>query len=181
MTSIKIIPKGTQIYDSYGRKCNHRFFVNYGFSLEENDDNESVFIVQVNPEDPQVRMKANLLHAAGLGLVKEFQIPANTKHAKTKACLAFLRLAMSSGSEMILLPSGEELKKRIEASEDDAGLDIIQPLSATNEKAVLKAMKAAAQACLARFETTIEVSLARLLIFSHLALRKITSFWQKGI
>eukprot|EP00493_Phyllostaurus_siculus_P012508 UN12691 len=31
---------GDQIYDSYGRKCNSRFFVNYGFALENNPDNE---------------------------------------------------------------------------------------------------------------------------------------------
>jgi len=25
------IPRGSQVYDSYGRKCNSRFFLNYGF------------------------------------------------------------------------------------------------------------------------------------------------------
>ena len=34
------VSSGEQIYDSYGRKCNWRFFVNYGFCLEENEDNQ---------------------------------------------------------------------------------------------------------------------------------------------
>jgi hypothetical protein len=27
---------GAQVYDSYGQKCNHRFLLNYGFSVENN-------------------------------------------------------------------------------------------------------------------------------------------------
>jgi hypothetical protein len=41
ITSLKTIQRGDQVYDSYGRKCNSRFFVNYGFALDENtEDNE---------------------------------------------------------------------------------------------------------------------------------------------
>ena len=43
ITSLKSIPRGEQVYDSYGRKCNSRFFVNYGFSLDDNEeDNEGM-------------------------------------------------------------------------------------------------------------------------------------------
>ena len=30
------IPAGSQVYDSYGQKCNHRFLLNYGFAVEDN-------------------------------------------------------------------------------------------------------------------------------------------------
>lgn len=39
------IPRGEQVYDSYGRKCNSRFFLNYGFINLNNDANEVPLIV----------------------------------------------------------------------------------------------------------------------------------------
>jgi hypothetical protein len=34
---------GAQIYDSYGQKCNHRFLLNYGFSVENNAEPDGIF------------------------------------------------------------------------------------------------------------------------------------------
>ena len=34
--SLQPILPGSQVYDSYGQKCNHRFLLNYGFSIENN-------------------------------------------------------------------------------------------------------------------------------------------------
>jgi histone-lysine N-methyltransferase SETD3 len=34
--SMMHISTGSQVFDSYGQKCNHRFLLNYGFSVEEN-------------------------------------------------------------------------------------------------------------------------------------------------
>lgn len=31
---------GTEIFDSYGQKCNHRFLLNYGFSVENNEETD---------------------------------------------------------------------------------------------------------------------------------------------
>jgi histone-lysine N-methyltransferase SETD3 len=36
VVSLQHIRAGAQVYDSYGRKCNHRFLLNYGFSIESN-------------------------------------------------------------------------------------------------------------------------------------------------
>ena len=37
-----------QVYDSYGRKCNSRFFVNYGFALDDNEaDNEGLLCLSI--------------------------------------------------------------------------------------------------------------------------------------
>lgn len=36
VVSLQPIHTGSQVYDSYGRKCNHRFLLNYGFSVENN-------------------------------------------------------------------------------------------------------------------------------------------------
>ena len=34
------ISRGSPVYDSYGKKCNSRFFLNYGFINLNNDGNE---------------------------------------------------------------------------------------------------------------------------------------------
>lgn len=44
MTALKNIFRGTQLLDSYGVKCNSRFFVNYGFTLSNNQDNNQAAI-----------------------------------------------------------------------------------------------------------------------------------------
>lgn len=36
ITSLQGIGRGSQVYDSYGQKCNHRFLLNYGFCVEKN-------------------------------------------------------------------------------------------------------------------------------------------------
>ena len=36
------IDKNKEIFDSYGRKCNSRFLLNYGFILPNNESNEVV-------------------------------------------------------------------------------------------------------------------------------------------
>ena len=47
------IPRGAQVYDSYGRKCNSRFFLNYGFINQPNDANEVPIMVNIDKEkDP---------------------------------------------------------------------------------------------------------------------------------
>jgi len=40
------------VFDSYGRKCNSRFLLNYGFIVEDNDMNEvAISIPEFNCED----------------------------------------------------------------------------------------------------------------------------------
>ena len=42
------IPRGEQVYDSYGKKCNSRFLLNYGFINLNNDANEVPLVVYLN-------------------------------------------------------------------------------------------------------------------------------------
>jgi protein-histidine N-methyltransferase len=40
VVSLQEIHFSDQVYDSYGRKCNHRFLLNYGFSVENNIESD---------------------------------------------------------------------------------------------------------------------------------------------
>lgn len=56
--SLVDIPAGAPIYESYGRKSNHRYLLNYGFSVEDNFDedgtcpNQVDIDLEVSPTDP---------------------------------------------------------------------------------------------------------------------------------
>ena len=49
--ALEDIKRGEQVYDSYGRKCNSRFFLNYGFINMNNDANEVPIRVFYNKDD----------------------------------------------------------------------------------------------------------------------------------
>merc|ERR1711991_1255757 len=40
MTSLKKLQKGQQIMDSYGKKCNSKFLMHYGFAVENNRESD---------------------------------------------------------------------------------------------------------------------------------------------
>lgn len=45
------IKRGEQVYDSYGKKCNSRFLLNYGFINLNNDANEVPLKISYKPDD----------------------------------------------------------------------------------------------------------------------------------
>ena len=58
ITAVQKIHVGAQVYDSYGQKCNHRFLLNYGFSVENNVEpdgfcpNEVAILLALRKNDP---------------------------------------------------------------------------------------------------------------------------------
>ncbi len=53
------IPRGDQIYDSYGKKCNTRFLLNYGFINLNYDGNEFPFKVALDETNDFMYRKRN--------------------------------------------------------------------------------------------------------------------------
>ena len=49
--ALEDIKRGDQIYDSYGKKCNTRFLLNYGFINLNNDANEYPLNVELDTFD----------------------------------------------------------------------------------------------------------------------------------
>src|SRR5690348_9382406 len=79
--SLEDIPRGEQVYDSYGRKCNSRFFLNYGFINMNNDANEVALKVTYDPHDDQLSMKEKLLGDSPAP--KTFRVLANLEEENT--------------------------------------------------------------------------------------------------
>ena len=55
------IKRGEQVYDSYGKKCNTRFLLNYGFINLENDANEYPFTVNLSENDIYFAQKKEMM------------------------------------------------------------------------------------------------------------------------
>lgn len=143
ITSLKALQRGDQIFDSYGRKCNSRFFVNYGFSLDENEDNQAVIPLEVPGNDSMYSMKVRL---AGHGnMRRRFQIPIQYKEKETKELFSFARFAHAKDKEVLVL-----------GSEDNIKLEDIDPISIRNEIEALDAIGQNAAIALKWFDSTIE-------------------------
>lgn len=160
ITSLKTIQRGEQIFDSYGRKCNSRFFVNYGFALDENEDNENgdegkkgkgpsdneaVLRVELPHTDPAYQMKIRFLGGKAHHARREYQIPANYKEKKCKEFFSFMRFLHAQDSELMLLSSSDGLK-----------LDDIEPMSIRNEVAALNTIKKVASETLSGYPNSLE-------------------------
>jgi len=116
ITSLRTISRGEEVYDSYGRKCNSRFFVNYGFTLEENEDNEVVIRVALPKDDPHYSLKIRYLGGREASANREFQIPSNYKEKKTRELFSFLRFVHAREEEVLALPTDGLKNKK---SDDD--------------------------------------------------------------
>ena len=57
--AIEDISEGSEIFDSYGKKTNARFLLNYGFCLEDNDTSEFIMTISFNENYPLFIEKKN--------------------------------------------------------------------------------------------------------------------------
>jgi len=75
LTALQAFSPGDEVHDSYGPKCNGRFFLNYGFVLEDNDDNEAHLRFVTREQD------------------RIFAVPARYEWPETQQMFSFLRNA----------------------------------------------------------------------------------------
>ncbi len=62
--ALEDIPRGEQIFDSYGKKCNTRFLLNYGFINLNNDANEFPITVGIQEQDSLYGAKLEIIGSA---------------------------------------------------------------------------------------------------------------------
>jgi histone-lysine N-methyltransferase SETD3 len=61
--ALEDIPRGSTVMDSYGKKCNSRFLLNYGFINLGNDANEYPLKLELSQADPAYSAKMSLLNS----------------------------------------------------------------------------------------------------------------------
>jgi len=135
MTTTRKVGTDEQIFDSYGRKWQGRYFVNYGFTIDENyEDNDAVIHGHLVTDDPHYALKRRYM---GGWTVREFQ-PQAQWNRKARDLLSFFRT---------LGASGEELQNRPNFN---------CPISIRNEMAALILLEEACEKSLTKFPESLQ-------------------------
>ena len=67
MTSLRMLAKGQQVMDSYGKKCNSKFLLHYGFAIQSNREKDGTCMNQIpvflalRNDDPAIGTKSAVL------------------------------------------------------------------------------------------------------------------------
>jgi len=161
ITTLQHIPIGAQIYDSYGQKCNHRFLLNYGFSIEENCEpdgscpNEAALLIRLSPDDPLAARKQLLWIRDGTLGAKHIRVCANDNE-NFRACLSLLRIAAANEDELDCILVQNPYGSYRTAS------DVHVPLSLRNECAALSLLKLTCERMLDAYPRTLKDDIALL-------------------
>lgn len=87
--ALEDIKRGEQVYDSYGKKCNTRFLLNYGFINLDNDANEYPITVKMADDDQFASQKQEMLSMQQVQRV--FRVQVNFEEPIMNKFISFLR------------------------------------------------------------------------------------------
>jgi histone-lysine N-methyltransferase SETD3 len=98
MTSFKIEAYGdcvanAELFDSYGKKCNSRFLLNYGFIEEDNDANEYMFTINFDESYPLYEEKIEYTPQLETNVLK-FKISKDFESSNFEEFMSFIRFCM---------------------------------------------------------------------------------------
>ena len=148
------IKEGSEIFDSYGKKTNARFLLNYGFCLDDNDTSEYSLTVVFNDTYPLFDLKKNFFQNE-YEFVRTFNLNNNFYESQIIELLSFLRFILFDGDI-------NDLYNAINSSEniynEDAPLTFyyIPPITKELEVHVLKHLHLLCRKALAKYPTTFE-------------------------
>ena len=151
------IKEGNEIFDSYGRKTNARFLLNYGFCLEDNDTSEFLITINFNENYPLYEEKKKFFQNE-YELVRRFNLNNNFYESQIIELLSFLRFILFEGDI-------NELYNAISSSENIYNEEVpltfyyIQPISKELEIKVLKHLSLLCRRALGKYPTTFEEDL----------------------
>ena len=94
--AIDNIKEGDEIFDSYGKKTNARFLLNYGFCLEDNDTSEYLLTVEFNDIYPLYNLKKNFFQNKS-DFTRCFNLSNNFYESQIIELLSFLRFILFDG------------------------------------------------------------------------------------
>ena len=152
--AIEDIDEGCEIFDSYGKKTNSRFLLNYGFALDNNDSSEYPLTVFFNDSYPLFEIKKNLFQNEN-EYVRIFNLNNNIYESQLLELLSFLRFLLFDGDVNVLYKAMTSNDNLIY---DDISLTFyyISPISKELEIKVLKHLLLLCKKALNNYPTTYE-------------------------
>jgi histone-lysine N-methyltransferase SETD3 len=134
ITALEDITAGLEIFDSYGKKCNTRFLLNYGFIVDNNDSNEYPVTLELDESHPLFIEKLDIL---GSDFKRKFRLQENMLESQVIDFFSFLRFVYFDGDIDKLYKILSDNKK-ITYDEINPQFYMISPISIENEKIILK-------------------------------------------
>lgn len=158
--SLEDIERGDQIYDSYGKKCNSRFFLNYGFIVDDNDGDEVALKVEFDADDKLLKIKQKMMNDTNIS--KVFKVMGSMEETNTLEFLAFLRFVLLNDENklnklyQVFQNQAQEERKSADA---DYKPTKTPPVTAELERKVLLKAKELAEVQMAKYPNTMQVKL----------------------
>lgn len=170
--ALKEIKRNEQVFDSYGKKCNSRFFLNYGFIVENNDANEVPIRIYYPESDEKKAMKQEMTN--DMSEFKKFRVTDNFNDNIMHEFMSWLRFVEYDENITLLIDYQSRAKNQSayqDSDSDDAVDDPnkgfkakdLPPLSIRNEQKILFRMKLEANKLLQNYATTYEEDLGKLI------------------
>lgn len=164
--AIEDIQRNEEIFDSYGKKCNSRFLLNYGFIVRNNDANEVPVEVYYNPGDKYLTHKKEMISDGSD--FKKFRVTDNLRETNMFEFFSWTRFVEFDENYTILIDyEARSAAKPKYEDEDEERFDSnrgfrakdLPPLSVRNEKKVLLRMKIECTKVLEGYPTSLEEDL----------------------
>lgn len=148
------VERGREIYNSYGLKCNSRYFLNYGFVVEDNGENEIPVVMQLDAKDPLFWVKCRMNERSQ---IMQMRVKDDFNKENIFYLLCYARFMVYTGP-------AEDLKHRVANIRDDGSMTLygsykgvgISPVSLANEMSAHKAVSALAAEELKAYPCTYE-------------------------
>ena len=154
--AIDDIKEGNEIFDSYGKKTNARFLLNYGFCLEENDTSEYLLNIDFNNNYPLFDIKKQIFRNEfenNYNINRNFCLNNNIYESQIIELLSFLRFILFDGDI-------NDLYNIINSNSNENNIEInifyIPAINKDLEIKVLKHLHLLCRKSLAKYPTTFE-------------------------
>ena len=152
--AVEEIGEGQEIFDSYGKKTNYRFLLNYGFALENNDMGEYPLTIVFNNEYPLFNMKKKFFKNK-YDFIKSFNLNNNFQESQILELISYLRFLLYDENINDLFKKILTAKMTVN-DEISINYYFFYPINKAMEIKVLNHLKFLCEKALEKYPTTIE-------------------------
>jgi len=162
--ALEDIKRGEQVFDSYGKKCNTRFLLNYGFINLDNDANEFPLNITIDDEDKLFDQKEKML--AKSYIKRTFRVQVNFEEPIMHKFISFLRFCEFDEAPALLYEIKSQYEQKYKGRQDDSDdmdgngrsfqADDIPCISRRNERRVFEKIKLHCEYALQQYPHTLE-------------------------
>ena len=148
ITTTKAFTAHEEVYDSYGRKCNTEFFLNYGFVADNNQWNQAKMVLTIPDNDPLRALKLNVVGGFTDKSWIQVQLSTDYQVKEVQQEFSFMRVAMATEAELRKMLGGGLFYR--------PNTRRVSPVNIRNELEAVQGLAICALDRLQRYDTSVE-------------------------